>query len=52
MIYFVTTCGISTKLASVQNNIVTYVKFLPLIFAFVVGFIIFITHNGHPLNPV
>lgn len=54
--YFIMICGWSTKIGNVQNIVITCVKFIPLIFAAVVGFVIFgmnngIVPNGSPFQP-
>ena len=37
MVYFTITCALSTRLASLQNHVVTAVKFIRLLFAIVAG---------------
>ena len=54
--YFIMICGWSTKVGNIQNIIITCVKFIPLVFAAVVGFVIFgmnggIVPNGSPFQP-
>lgn len=46
-LWFTIASGLSTKVGNVQNKIMTYIKFLPLLFAIVVGFIIVICHQSH-----
>lgn len=40
-LYFVIVCGLSSKIGNIQNWIITAVKFIPLLFAVVCGFVIF-----------
>lgn len=40
-LYFVVVCGLSSKMGNIQNWIITAVKFIPLLFAVVCGFVIF-----------
>lgn len=47
-IYFNITCGYSIKIGNIQNWIITSVKFLPLILAAIIGFVIF-GMNGNSL---
>jgi amino acid transporter len=37
MLYFTITCALSTKAGSIQNIIITTVKFIPLLFAVIAG---------------
>ena len=39
-LYFVIVCGLSSKMGNIQNWIITAVKFIPLLFAVVCGFVI------------
>jgi hypothetical protein len=41
MLYFVTTASLSKKLGIVQNNILMYLKFIPLGFAAIGGIILY-----------
>ncbi|MBD5423100.1 MAG: APC family permease [Mycoplasma sp.] len=38
--YFLFVSGISAKIGNIQNKIVTYVKFMPLIFVAIIGFVL------------
>ena len=44
-LYFVIVCGLSSKMGNIQNWIITAVKFIPLLFAVVCGFVI-VAMNG------
>ena len=44
-LYFVIVCGLSSKIGNIQNWIITAVKFIPLLFAVVCGFVI-VAMNG------
>lgn len=49
--YFIVVSGISSSAANFQNLIISVVKFLPLLLAIILGFVIF-NHNGSkPVNP-
>ena len=39
-IYFIYVSGISSKVGNIQNKIVTYIKFLPLAFVAIMGFVL------------
>lgn len=39
-IYFILVCGVSSKVGNIQNWIITSVKFIPLVFAAIIGFVI------------
>lgn len=39
-VYFIYASGISSKVGNIQNKIVTYIKFIPLIFVSLIGFIL------------
>lgn len=44
--YFIFISGISTKAGNIQNQIVTYIKFIPLAFVAIVGFILVGMYGG------
>ncbi len=46
-IYFIVVCGLSSKMGDVQNILISIVKFLPLILAGVIGFVIIGMNGGH-----
>lgn len=46
--YFIMVCGWSTRIANAQNVLITSVKFIPLVFAAVMGFVIFGMSGGLP----
>ncbi|WP_255565866.1 APC family permease [Mycoplasma sp. E35C] len=45
-VYFIVVNGLSAKAGNIQNWIITCVKFLPLLFAAVLGFVILGVNNG------
>ena len=50
-VYFIVVCGLSSKAGNIQNWIITSVKFLPLIFAAVLGFVIFFMNGAKIASP-
>lgn len=49
-VYFIIFAGLSSKIGNVQNWIITSVKFIPLVFAAVIGFVII--GMGHGKNSI
>ena len=45
-IYFIVVCGLSSKIGNIQNWIITAFKFIPLVFAAILGFVV-IGMTGH-----
>lgn len=45
-LWFLCTSGMSSKMTSIQNGIITTVKFLPLIFAAIIGYV-YLGDQGH-----
>lgn len=39
-VYFIVVCGLSSRAGTIQNGIITAFKFLPLVFAAILGFVI------------
>ncbi|MDC4163032.1 APC family permease [Mycoplasma bradburyae] len=48
--YFIIVTGLSSRAGNVQNIIISLVKFLPLAFAIILGFVIFTKNNYLPIN--
>ena len=49
-VYFMVVNGISTRAGSMTNRLLMYIKFVPLLFAFLIGFIILGMNNGLPAD--
>lgn len=48
--YFIFVSGFSTKAGNIQNKIVTYIKFFPLAFVAIMGFIIVALNKNDPIQ--
>ncbi|MDR2823488.1 MAG: APC family permease [Mycoplasmataceae bacterium] len=47
MTWFIFVSGLSSRAANIQNWVITSVKFLPLVFAAIIGYVVVATNGGH-----
>ncbi|QZX48986.1 APC family permease [Mycoplasma sp. E35C] len=50
-VYFIVIAGVSVRIGNIQNLIISFVKFIPLVFAIIIGFVVFYNNGSKPTNP-